>query len=558
MKSFRLHWLAALLLLLASCSKTNKQGKFIPKDAAMVLHINGEQVNTKLPWDEVKANPMFVQLYQDSTLPQSMKQVLDNPDNSGIDIKTDLLVFMMKDSAGAYIGVTGTVKDEAKFKAFNLESSKGSVSETNGVSYIAKSPVCVGWNKDKFVYVIDAPQMSKATSFSNIDDSDKKPRDVGATCRSVFDLKESNSLSKDEKFSTLMGNKGDVHFWLNTEKFYSGMGGAMGAMSMFKIDKLYEGNITAATATFDNGKIDVEYKSYVGKALKDVVKKYSGGKLNEDMLKRIAAKDVAVAFAFHFKPEGIRELLKVMELEPIVNMGLAFAGFSLDDFIKANKGDLAFAMTDFKVKTDSIVVHGLDGKMAPITTTKMEPDYIFAVAVDDKESFGKLIQAAKKLSQIESDNKASYNTGNGYFALGSSQENVEKYLAGNANSNFDFIKKISGNALGGYINIQTLLKSMQAEVAKDSSSIEVYNASLKFWDNAYITGGDYSDGGLSYKIEINLLDKNTNSLKQLNQYLGLVGKHMEERKKDVADWEKIDEIKPVDTVVTAPVPSPRH
>lgn len=558
MKSFRLHWLAvAALFLLASCSKTNKQGRLVPKDAAMVLHINGESVNSKLPWDEIKSNPAFQQMYKDSTLPESMKQVLDNPDNSGIDIKTDLVIFMMKDSTGAYVGITGTVKDAEKFKTFNLSASKGTATEKDGISYIAKAPVCVGWNKDKFVYVIDAPQMAKASSFSNINDDEPVARDLGATCRSVFELKESNSMAKDDKFSALMSNKGDAHFWMNAEQFYSGMGSMGSMMSMIKLNKLYEGSITTATANFDNGKIDVEYKSYVGKALKDLVKKYSGGDLDENMLKRIPSKDVAVAFAFHFKPEGIKELLKALDLEPIVNMALVFAGFSMDDFVKANKGDLVFALTDFKMKTDSLTMHDIDGKITTFPKTKMEPNFIFATAVNDKDAFGKLIQAAKKVGGNmpgDGDNKMAYNTNNGFFVLSNSQDNVEKYLAGNANSNFDFIKKVSGNPFGGYINIQTMLKSMETEMGKDSSSIEVYNASLKFWDNAYITGGDYSDGGLTYKFEINLLDKSTNSLKQLNQYLGVVGKHMEQKKKDEIDWEKIEEVRPDSTVKSVPVP----
>lgn len=564
MKLFRLNIFAAfvVLALLVSCGKTNKQGKLIPKDAVMVLHLNGKSLNEKLPWDELKTNVLFAQLIADSSVPATFKRALENPDNSGIDIKTDILVFMLKDSAGAYVAVEGTVKDAAKFKSFNLDLSEGgSESETNGVSYIAKAPMCVGWNKEKFVYILNAPQLGNNISFGNTGSGGMtditSSRDLGATCRSVFDLKESASLAKDEKFSDLMKKDGDIHFWLNAEQAQKGAQ-SIAALSMIKMDKIYEGSYTVATANFNEGKLDIDYKTYAGPAIKDVLKKYAGGNLDESMLKRLPAKDVAMALAFHFKPEGIKELLKVMELEPLINMGLAFVGFSLDDFIKANKGDIMLAISDFRMKTDSVSYKGKDDQDEYIVTSEPKPDFIFAAGVNDKDAFGKLIKAAQKMGSFSdsavSEGKISYNTNNNLFAISNSKDNVDKYLAGGSN-NFDFISKISGNPFGAYFNVQTLMKAYVNEATKDSSDRIIYDASLKFWDNIYMTGGDYSDGGISYKMEINLLDKKTNSLKQLNQYLAKVAEVMQaKRKAEELRWKSIEPVM-MDTtaIIQAPV-----
>lgn len=54
--------------------------------------------------------------------------------------------------------------------------------------------------------------------------------------------------------------------------------------------------------------------------------------------------------------------------------------------------------------------------------------------------------------------------------------------------------------------------------AKDSSAKIAYDASLKMWDNVLWKGGNYSDGGIQQTIEINLVNKTINSLRQLNQY----------------------------------------
>ena len=84
------------LVMMASCKKTNTQGRMIPNTAAIVLHINGSSLSEKLPWTAIKDNPLFNELYDDSSVAAIMKKLLDNPENSGIDIKKDMLFFTQK------------------------------------------------------------------------------------------------------------------------------------------------------------------------------------------------------------------------------------------------------------------------------------------------------------------------------------------------------------------------------------------------------------------------------------------------------------------------------
>src|SRR6185436_17304735 len=86
----------ALALILVSCGKTNTQGKLIPKNASHVLKMDGKSLSDKLPWEEIKQNPLFQQAYSDSSLPAFMKTILDNPENAGIDPKTDFMFFAIK------------------------------------------------------------------------------------------------------------------------------------------------------------------------------------------------------------------------------------------------------------------------------------------------------------------------------------------------------------------------------------------------------------------------------------------------------------------------------
>ncbi|MGC4102252.1 DUF4836 family protein [Ferruginibacter sp.] len=531
---------AALLLALASCSKTNKQGRYAPKDAAIVMHIDGASLSSKLPWEEIKQNALFQEMYADTSVPAFAKKVLDNPDNSGIDTKTDLLFFAQRDSLGGIVALTGTVKDAEKFRQFWIDATEGgSENEKDGVKFISKAPVCVGWNKEKFVVISDVPELGMHRWSGAMDNagSSLKSRDLMKTCKDVFDLKESNSLGDDAKFTELVKKPGDLHFWMNSEALNKN-NTLNPALAMLNLAELYKGAFTTAAVNFENGKISVDAKSYAGKELSALYKKYGGKDIDEDMIKRLPSKDVAAVFAMSFKPEGIKEFLKLLGVEGYANMGLAFAGFSLDDFIKANKGDIMIALTGLtqKTKTDSI-----GGK--EIKDETVQPDLIFASSIADKDAFNLLIKAGEKFGKdIPSSVPVAYNSNGKLFAIGNSKENIDKYFAG-SNNNYDFLSKISGKPFGAYVNVQYILKALEKNLTADSAAKVVYEASLKTWDNVYMKGGEYEDGGITQTAEINFMDKNTNSLKQLNQYTGLVGKvALEEKKKHQEEIVKEPEV----------------
>lgn len=542
----------ASLVILASCKKTNTQGRMIPNTAAIVVHINGNSLSEKLPWTAIKDNPLFKELYEDSFITAAMKKLLDNPESSGIDIKKDMLFFIQKDSMGGYIGFEGTLKDEAAFKNFNNSlPEKGNATESDGIQYISHSPMAVGWNSKNFVYTIDAPQFGKMDELSkrmiqdSINTDIPKPRDILAICKAVFALQENNSLGKEEKFSSLMEEKGDIHFWMNTQELSSGAG-TPSALAMVNLEKWFTDSRTTATVNFDNGKISINSHGYSGDELSAVFKKYQGGKIDEEMIKRIPGKDVAAVMALNFKPEGIKELLKTFNLDGFVNVGLTSLGLKMDDFIKANKGDIVMALSDFKMKTDTAEKIITDDAVA-VAPLAQKPsfNFIFATSIADKESFNKLIATGKKLGEKfinEAEVPLAFNSNNNYFVLSNTKETADKYIAGSKNT-FDFISQINGQPFGGYVNLQSIMKAFESEAAKDSAGKIMYQASVKLWDNFLWKGGEFKDGALTQSFEINLVDKTTNSLVQLNQYSNTLGKlYREKRKQSTVALE--DEVAP--------------
>ncbi len=522
----------AAMFILASCSKkTNKIGRYVPSNAAIVVHVNAASVTEKLPWEEVKQNDLFKTIYADSSLGTYTKAALDNPENTGIDIKKDLVFFIVKDSSGGYIAAIGTVKDAAKFKAYNTAALKNATaSEKNGVQYMVSDRTTVSWDKDKFIVVSDAPEVAQMNDLDKMMKKDSMPavlpkstRNGITTAEYLYTLKEDKSLAENEKFSELVNTKGDIHFWANSQSLYEGNAGMPG-MAMVNIRKLYEGSFTTGTVQFENGKIDVDMKSYSGKELSDIMKKYSGTKIDADMVKRLPAKDVAVFLAMNFKPEGIKEFVKLIGVDGFINMGASQLGFNLDDFIKANKGDILFSISD----------------ITKDTAGKTDAAIFFAASKGDKASFDKLVAAGKKMGSPEMGGataKFHFNQNDQFFSIGTRKEYIDQFVAKNADNQFAFFDKISSGPIGGYVNLQYILSSFRTEANKDSLGRLALDASLKVWDNILVSGGEFKDGGMLQHVEINLLDKSTNSLKQLNQYAAVIANIAKEKKKENGMWD---------------------
>ena len=519
------------LFLLASCGKSNTVGKLIPSNADMVIHINGKSLSGKLSWSEIKQNAFFINAYGDSSLAASMKALLNNPEGAGIDANGDLLFFVQKDTIGNYGAFEGTIKDEKLFKAFNAQFFMNATeTEKDGVKYITKNPYCLGYSKDKFVYIVDAPELNKMQALnrrkqaSSSDSNAIKHSNIEEDCKAIFTLKESNSLGKSDKFSNLLNETGDLHLWINLEQLAKGIP-ANPMMAMVNTDQLYKGSIATAAFNFEKGKINILAKTYLSDDLASIFKKYKGANSNEDMMKRMPGKDIVGLMAFSFKPEGIREFLQLTNLDGFANMGLKYIGFTIDDFIKANKGDVFIGVSDLTVKTDSTKQHFK--LQDEVVTENIKPvfNFVFATTIADKNAFTKLVDAGKKLgTQHFADSSKlgyAYNLNNTYFALANTKENANKFIAG-TNTNFDFISKINGQPMAGYLNIQLLLKAFEKQSAKDSSEKKVYNASVKLWDNILLKAGDMAGSAITQTIEINLIDKTTNSLKQLTQYANVL------------------------------------
>ena len=545
-------------LLFSACSSKSDVGKAIPKDAALVIHINGKSMTSKLSWDEIKQTGWYKEISADTTITGMHKELMQDPTITGIDIKNDMVMFMVPDPAGqGQLVGQADIADTKKFEEFYKKSFPGIATTTqDGITFLPmKDDALMAW-KDKHLMIL--------TNFNNpgfgglgdmrMDTTLALPPAGNSlklieSSKKIFALKSDNSLADNDRFNSLMKEDGDIHVYYNVEAMMkASMGAAPGVAGMLNLDKFIAGTVSTYTANFEDGKITVKSKFYPSKDLADIFKKYDEKKIDEDMVKNIPSQNVAGIMAMTFPPEGLRDLVKLTGMDGMLNMVMAQAGITLDDFIKANKGDLLIAITDLSLNKDSAYRPGTD------TTeykTSSPVDFLFAVGIGDKTSFDKLVNAGKKMSGESATKDIKYNGNDKYFAISNKDEVVKKFLAGGGSAPA-YWDKLKGHGFGMYVDLQYIFKSiMSTGKMNDSSTVAMISESQKTFENVFSVGDGFSDGAMKGTFTLNFMDKGTNSLKTLNKYFDHVAvQMMEKKKKDEQGWNSTDTTTVVlDTIV---------
>lgn len=515
----------AIAVLFASCKKGGKTGLLVPKDAAIVFHINNASLTSKLSWDEIKQTNWFNELSKQTTDSLAQK-LMSDPSQSGIDTKADFVIFLKKQGKNGYVVFEGSLKDAEAFESFNKKiHESGTASKDGAISFMPLNDRAIlTWNNTHFTYVMGAEMPDMQGIFEG------RPNDFGGANdipsdslrlfgKKILALKGSDNLD-DSRFVSLVKDGGDMHLWMNTEEYYGDMFGPMISM-MGNISAITKGNIAAASFKFDNGKMTMDSKQYYGKEMANFMSKYSVKPVSAETAGRIPSQNVVAALAMNYPPEAIKDFLTFLKVDGLVNMAIAQTGYSVDEFVKANKGELLLAVSDFEVKEKMDTIHLDGGKSLAVPSSGPDAKVLFATAVNDKAAFEKLIALLTEKMKEESMGKTpevTYKLENNWFALGNSPEQVNQFLAGGATTKAVFADKISGHPFGLYIDIKKILQVGAADT-KDSSAKAAIAIAVNTWEDIVMWGGEYKNKASEFHAEITMTDKNTNSLKQLNSFI---------------------------------------
>lgn len=546
MKSFlKLSLVSVAILFFSSCSKKNQVGKMIPDSAIFVAQVDLKSLGNKLSWKEIQQTDIYKKALSDSSMTGWRKNLLENPAASGIDFDAGIVFFTADHDGSKYFAAEGKIKNQSDFDQFNKNFSEGTPTKNGDVNELTlKNNGVVGWKDNQFIYLMSPGD--KIMEMSHWNDSmnrqnDNPPVDrsveFSALCINLFSLKTDSSLAKNDRFSSLLKETGDIHVYQNTDEMLKNSP-SMGMLGMLKLDAFTKGNASTYTINFDNGKIDVSQKMFVSQQLTDIAKKYMGNSIDMDMIKKIPSNNVLGLWAFNFKPQGITEMIKLTGVDGMINSYTQPMGFNLDDFSKATNGNWLIAFSDLNI-SDSM--------------RRPDFNYILAAGIEDKASLQKIVTAAKKTTdQMGKDSIINYVMNDKLFAQSNHYSFANQYLNGTSNNTFDFADKISGHPVAFYFDIHKLLSQFTSLNITKPGRKEMLDQSLNIWNNIISTGGEFNNGGFTFKTEVNLMNKDSNSLQQLSNYFNQMFLIHEKTKTETPDLtHRLDSLlvpPPVDTV----------
>ncbi|HUC83304.1 MAG TPA: DUF4836 family protein [Flavisolibacter sp.] len=501
----------AAVLLLASCKNENKSDLAIPKDAAVVFHIDPNSLSSKLSWDDIKKTEWFKDAYAENK-DSFAKKMMDNPEASGIDLGKDMAFFVKKRGKGGYTVFEGGVKDEKAFAAMLTKAQASAKQEKDGDWNVAKTSGGVTiWNGSKFAVINDAPMTGMNPMGGDMGDVTRFTADSLKIFATQLMAGKEESLFEDERFSDIMKEKADMHFWMNSSELYSDVAGLM---SMMKAGALMQDNAMGGTINFEDGKITSRMKQFYGKELQKAMANWKFKDIDAAVLDRIPSQNVIGVFAMNMDPAGLKEFVKALGFDGMVNMMLSKQNLTLDELVGATKGQFVMALTDLQMK-DTLKSYGVDdsGQVATYPSTEPDMTFLFAADVAQKQTFDKLLNLAKEESPTM---PFTYQLNNDWFVAGNKADAVNAFAAGNASTKHAFTDKLKGTYAGFYLDIQRLLKT---NFTKEPMGQSMLSEAAAVWQDVVMTSGEYKNGVATAEITINMVDKKTNSLKQMNQFI---------------------------------------
>lgn len=520
---------------LTSCKGKNEIGALVPANALAVGYFDTKALLEKLPFSEIKSTAIFKDANDSSPIPEWAMKILEDPSGSGIDLSKGLIMYSAKDTGTAFnIVVSGFVSSVSDFESFNknIDPSHEITSE-KGIKTMTLKNSVAGWNDKHFAYVLNVN-----SGVGNMDEWEEEGGSLPgismgdmATARTylikVLNLSSGNSLSGEERFSSLLNKKGDIKAWINTEEIFNLTPG--GAMGMFKLDDFIKDSRSAYAISFNDGSVQADQYFYYGKKLGDLIKKYKADEIKTSDFSALPINDVAGVIAFNINPQFLYQYLKLAGLDGIIGIVTQGMGLSTEDLLKSFDGKILAALGNITMK---------NADSSAFLAPPIDFDFLVKIGVKNKENVQKILnQAFQSSGAIVSASDLPYSLTDKAFAYSNKKNLASEFTDGKGNHKFEWADKISGHPFGLYVDIQKILSSLPP--AKDSATAASINVSKAFWKDVYSKGGDAKDNTLTSETVVNLQNKSTNSLKQFNKYFDELYvlnrqkiRHLEEKEKD--------------------------
>jgi len=357
--------------------------------------------------------------------------------------------------------------------------------------------------------------------------------------KKYFALKKDESIVSVTSFTDATAEKGDIIFFTNS----GGLAGSQAnpALAMMpKVKELLAGIYSTTIIEFEDGKMVVKSKTFVGPKLADILKKYTGPEVDLSMVDPYPSNNVNGVVAFSFNPELIPALLKEVGFDALADIGLAQQGITTADIIKAFKGDFAVIFSDFTMSK----VEKTNWEDKTYMSTEPSAKLLVAMRINDTASFEKLVGIGLKNKMIirqgnrllptrdgeaDNSNKIFIGVENNLLVFSNDDAVYKAYVTktGKIGLSDQAKASIKGSSIAFFIDAEKILNGIP-ETVFDSTSVHeknIFTKSKTVFKTFDFTTSNFDGKKIDGKGEV-IMVTNKNSLPQLVRFLMYTAEEM--------------------------------
>lgn len=552
--------------IFTSCKKpVPKITKLIPRQATVVVGIDTKSIAGKIDENEAAFENLLrnMSIDGDTTVAKG-KQEWSDLKNAGIELSENIYLSVVSKGGNSVAGggnmavsVYAHLDDGEKLQAYiKKKSPQAQIKKEGDINYAELgSNRVVAWNDDVVIATEYENQMSSLQFDENGEPvappaSANPEAGAKAEVLSYFKIDEDQSVVGITEFRDLMQEKADGSFWVNSSSTSNDL-----PLPLPKLKQLLENSFVASTINFEDGKVVVNSKSYSAQPMQDIFSKYEGDAVNLDLVKRYPSDQINGFFLLSFDPNIIDGLVRYLEVGGMADGYLTRmmgTNFTVQDVVKAIKGDMAVIISDFSYAApDSTSTSSI---LSSLPTMKL----LLNIPVGDPAQMNRLMD---KLTEMQLMRKAGteytladfgqsmgvaglVDNKNLLVANDSSLLMAYRGGKGTAAINADVEKEFSGKSAALFINIQSLLNSVQTTQPSPvlSKSKALFKEATGYAEKF---NGKYTEG----HFELRMNDTKQNSLAGLVDFMAVASA---ESRKTKSEEQMFEEDAMDDTTVAIP------
>ncbi len=530
----------SLMLIMAtviftSCKKkVPSQTRHIPKEATVVAAINSKALQSKLMKSQATLENLIKTITSghDSIMDKGKKEWEDLK-NSGIDLDENMYLSFVSKGGGMAMGkgsgvVAGiaTLKDATKFEAYiKQKHATAKVEKDKDYSYVIDGDNMVAWANDVIIAMSYQKQYGGGMEYDSITKTYNfsKPQDVNSAndlkseMAVYMGMKEDASVASIPEFRDLMQENSDASMWFNSGSSMQDM-----PIPLPKFKELLENSYTAATLNFEEGKIEVNSKSYSSKPMADLLKKYPWPNADLSLIENYPSNNINGFVLFAFNPEFFSGIVNYLEVGSMVdgfltrNMGKPY---TLKDALKGIKGDIALVVSDFDFSSANAGKSMVPAKM------------LLNIPVGDKTEANKMLDKlveAKVMMKNATEYTLSPNMPSSFVKVVADDKNIlvasdsvvltqYRAKASKATLPTGLMASFKNRASVAFVDVEKILNA----IPPDTSTTKILSSAKATFKHIEGYADPYNGKYTAGHFELKMINEKENSLTSLISFFGV-------------------------------------